>query len=58
MGLTMVSTIKNGVALALLLGATAMAHAAGLGKLTVNSALASEIPRVFCPPLPFSRGED
>ena len=39
MGLTMVRTIKKGVALALLLGVSAVAHAAGLGKLTVTSAL-------------------
>ncbi len=38
-GLTMVRTIKKGVALALLLVFSAVAHAAGLGKLTVNSAL-------------------
>jgi len=39
MGLTMVRTIKKGAALALLLGVSAVAHAAGLGKLTVTSAL-------------------
>ncbi|APV52538.1 hypothetical protein BWI17_19110 [Betaproteobacteria bacterium GR16-43] len=35
----MVRTIKKGFAVALLLGVGAVAHAAGLGKLTVNSAL-------------------
>ena len=39
MGLTMVRTIKKGAAVALLLGVSAVAHAAGLGKLTVTSAL-------------------
>jgi pilus assembly protein FimV len=38
-GLTMLDTIKKGFAVALLLGISAVAHAAGLGKLTVNSAL-------------------
>ncbi len=35
----MVSTFRNGAAVALLLGASIAVHAAGLGKLTVNSAL-------------------
>ena len=39
MGLTMAMTIRTGVAILLLLGVTVGAHAAGLGRLTVNSAL-------------------
>ena len=43
MGLTMAMTIKTGVAVVLLLMATAGAHAAGLGRLTVNSALGQNL---------------
>jgi pilus assembly protein FimV len=39
MGMTMVRTIRIGAAILLLLGASLAAQAAGLGKLTVNSAL-------------------
>jgi pilus assembly protein FimV len=39
MGKKMVRNLRSGAAIALLLGATVVAQAAGLGKLTVNSAL-------------------
>ncbi len=39
----MVSNFRNGAAVALLLGASVAAHAAGLGKLTVNSALGQSL---------------
>src|SRR5712691_8625942 len=38
-GKTMVRILRSGAAIALLMGAAVAAHAAGLGKLTVNSAL-------------------